>query len=235
MFQSGIPLHETGSFKSHRTFLPDDQYGIALDNLVKGCTDILLLDPTGNKIFTGKRCVQPQPDWWFLGGRIFPGESPIQSSQRLLKRELGLDIDSDRFRPVCCQAFAFEMREQEPKNHGTTDVQFCLKVRLQNEEEVKQVVLDENEYCDSKWAEPMEILEGNYHPALRFAVANMLATDAFDRVEECEGRGGDDKEIAELTREFVKKTREARKVLERVDYKLNSKELNYVTTVNTRF
>jgi hypothetical protein len=92
------------------SFLPDDQYGIALDNLVKGCTDILLLDPTGTKIFTGKRCVQPQPDWWFLGGRIFPGETPIQSSQRLLKREMGLDIDDNRFRPVCCQAFAFEMR-----------------------------------------------------------------------------------------------------------------------------
>ena len=49
---------------------------------------------------------------------MFPGETPIQSSQRLLKRELGLDIDTSRFRPVCCQAFAFEMREQEPKNHG---------------------------------------------------------------------------------------------------------------------
>jgi hypothetical protein len=63
----------------------------------------------------------------------------------------------------------------------------------------------------------------------------MLATDAFDRVEECEARGGDDAEIAKLTREFLKKTREAKKVLERVDYKLDSKELNYVTTVNTRF
>jgi hypothetical protein len=127
------------------------------------------------------------------------------------------------------------MRQQEPKNHGTTDVQFCLRVKLQNEDEVKKVVVDENEYCDSKWVEPVEILEGNYHPALRFAVANMLATDAFDRVEECEARGGDDAEIAKLTREFLKKTREAKKVLERVDYKLDSKELNYVTTVNTRF
>lgn len=127
------------------------------------------------------------------------------------------------------------MRQQEPKNHGTTDVQFCLRVQLQNEDEVKKVVVDENEYCDSKWVEPVEILEGNYHPALRFAVANMLATDAFDRVEECEARGGDDAEIAKLTREFLKKTREAKKILERVDYKLDSKELNYVTTVNTRF
>jgi hypothetical protein len=39
-------------------FLPDEQYGIALDNLVKGCTDILLLHPDGKRIFLGKRCVQ---------------------------------------------------------------------------------------------------------------------------------------------------------------------------------
>ena len=113
---------------------------MALDNLVKGCTDILLLNPAGTHIFTGRRCVQPQPDWWFMGGRIFPGETPIQSCQRLLRRELGLDIASERFVAVCAQAFAFGMREQEPKDHGTTDAQFCYKVQLLNEEEVKKVV-----------------------------------------------------------------------------------------------
>jgi len=166
---------------------------------------------------------------------MFPGETPIESSQRLLKRELGLDIPTSRFRPICCQAFAFEMREQEPKNHGTTDVQFCLRVQLENEQEMEKVALDEDEYCDSKWVEPKEILEGNYHPALRFAVANMLATEAFDAVETCEARGEDDAEMARLTRTFIKLTKEANKVLERKDYKLDSKELNYVTTVHTKF
>jgi hypothetical protein len=136
---------------------------------------------------------------------------------------------------VCCQAFAFEMREQEPKSNGTTDVQFCLRVQLKNEEEVKKVVVDEEEYCDSKWVEPCEILSGNYHPALRYAVGCMLATEAFDKLEECEASGGDDGDIARLTREFLKKTRDAKKVLERTDYKLVSKELNYTTTVNTKF
>lgn len=44
--------------KIKNRFLPDEQYGIALDNLVKGCTDILLLHPDGKRIFLGKRCVQ---------------------------------------------------------------------------------------------------------------------------------------------------------------------------------
>ncbi|KAL3803700.1 hypothetical protein HJC23_003754 [Cyclotella cryptica] len=238
MFQPGIPYHETGPFQSHRTFLPDDQYGVALDNLVKGCTDILLLSPDTTRLFLGKRCVQPQPDWWFLGGRIFPGETPVESCRRLLVRELGLDIASvERFRPVCCQAFAFAMREQEPKHHGTADVQFCFRVRLEDEEEMRKAVLDEKEYCDGKWVEPSEVLEGNYHPALRYAVACMLATEAYDRLEECEAKGGgdNDEEIVRLTREFIKKSREAKQVLERTDYKLDSKELDYATTVNTKF
>mmetsp|Transcript_14418 Transcript_14418/g.18249 ORF Transcript_14418/g.18249 Transcript_14418/m.18249 type:complete len:239 (-) Transcript_14418:232-948(-) len=238
MFQSGIPYHETGTFKSHRTFLPDDEYGIALDNLVKGCTDILLLDPAGTHIFTGRRCVQPQPDWWFMGGRIFPGETPIQSCQRLLRRELGLDISNERFIAVCAQAFAFGMREQAPKDHGTTDTQFCYKVQLLNEEEVEKVVLDENEYSESEWKLPSEIIEGNYHPALKFAVGNMLAGNVLEEMErkvEEEG-GGSDEEIAALAREFLKKRKEVDEVLKTSkDYKLVSKELDYETTVNSRY
>lgn len=80
---------------------------------------MLLLNPAGTHIFLGKRCVQPQPDWWFMGGRMFPGETPIQSCQRLLKRELKLDIEADRLHVVCSQAFVFGMREQEPKHHGS--------------------------------------------------------------------------------------------------------------------
>lgn len=40
-----------------KRFLPDKEYGVALDNLVKGCTDIILVHPDG-ELFVGKRCVQ---------------------------------------------------------------------------------------------------------------------------------------------------------------------------------
>mmetsp|Transcript_10784 Transcript_10784/g.19931 ORF Transcript_10784/g.19931 Transcript_10784/m.19931 type:complete len:236 (+) Transcript_10784:353-1060(+) len=235
MFQSGVPYHETGTFKSRRTFLPDDQYGIALDNLVKGCTDILLLNPTGTHIFAGKRCVQPQPDWWFMGGRMFPGETPVQSCQRLLKRELGLDIGRERFTAVCAQAFAFGMREQVPKEHGTTDTQFCYKVQLKNEGEVKKVVVDEQEYCDSEWKLPSDILDGNYHPALKYAVGCMLAGEALEELQECEKNGGSDAEVAKLSRDFLKRRRAVDEVMKKNEYRLDSKEMNYQTTVRSTY
>lgn len=171
-----------------------------------------------------------------MGGRIFPGETPIQSCQRLLRRELGLEIGSERFVAVCAQAFAFEMREQEPKNHGTTDAQFCYKVQLLNDEEVKKVVLDENEYSESEWKLPSEIIEGNYHPALKFAVGNMLAGNVLEAMEKKVEEEGSDEEVAALAREFLEKRKEVDEVMKTSkDYKLVSKELDYETAVNSRY
>jgi len=130
------------------------------------------------------------------------------------------------------------MREQAPKDHGTTDTQFCYKVQLLNEEEVEKVVLDENEYSESEWKLPSEIIEGNYHPALKFAVGNMLAGNVLEEMEKkVEGEGGgSDEEIAALAREFLKKRKEVDEVLKTSkDYKLVSKELDYETTVNSRY
>ena len=43
----------------------------------QACSDLLLQSPDGERVFIGKRRVHPQPDWWFVGGRIFPGETPV--------------------------------------------------------------------------------------------------------------------------------------------------------------
>ena len=41
----------------------------------------------------------------------------IKALERLLKRELGLEIDPQRLRPVCCQSLAWGMREVRPPSH----------------------------------------------------------------------------------------------------------------------
>ncbi len=106
-----------------------------------------------------------------------------------------------------------------------------------NEEEVKKVVLDENEYSESEWKLPSEIIEGNYHPALKFAVGNMLAGNVLEAMEKkVEEEEGSDEEIAALAKEFLKKRKEVDEVLKTSkDYKLVSKELDYETTVNSRY
>lgn len=169
MFQQTVPHHNTGGFTSHRVRLPDKEYGQALDCLVKGCSDMLLLSPDGLKLLLGKRNVQPQPDWWFAGGRIFPGETPSQSCQRLIRREFGLEIDPARFQVVCCQSLAWGMREQPPASNGTTDLQIVLSLVL-TQSEVEKVVLDPKEYADSQVhalsAERLPAISNGYPPSL---------------------------------------------------------------------
>ncbi len=203
MFQAHVPHHDTGGFRSHRKFLPDKEYGDALDALVKGVSDMLLVHPVGGRILLGKRKVQPQPDWWFTGGRIFPGETPAQSCCRLLKRELSLDIAPERFETVCSQSLAWAMREQDPKENGTTDIQVALSLQL-TEDEVGKVVLDPKEYADSQWIEPAAVVAGDFHPALKFAVRSLLAVRKLRELQRAVSAqpACSDAEVAALAREF---------------------------------
>jgi hypothetical protein len=69
----------SGTFRSHAFRIPDEEYGRALDCLVKACCDVIVTvvdEPCAarsslqEKIFLGRRQVEPQPDWWFIGGRM---------------------------------------------------------------------------------------------------------------------------------------------------------------------
>ncbi|EKX43055.1 hypothetical protein GUITHDRAFT_54381, partial [Guillardia theta CCMP2712] len=188
----------TGEFKSHRTFLPDDEYGKALDNFVKGCSDMLITDPKGN-IFLGKRIVHPQPDWWYVGGRMMPGESPSSSCSRLLKRELSLDIAPERFRSICYNSMAWGMREQQPKSNGTCDVNIVLTVEL-TQEEISNIVLDPNEYNDCTWVTAQALLAGDYHPALQYSARALLAANKLAEIRELEKQGNADGKVLEALR-----------------------------------
>ncbi len=229
---SGIPHHDTGGFVSHRKFLADKEYGEALDTLVKACSDMLLISPDGERIFLGKRKVQPQPDWWFVGGRMFPGETPKMSCTRLLKRELGLEVDVARLRPVCCQSLAWGMREQLPKANGTTDSQFVLSLQME-EAEVEKVVLDEKEYEASQWLEPQSILSGTFHPALKFAVRSLLAARKYSELQAAVTAAPDNHvEIAKLAGELVALTADAPEG--ESEYRVVAPSLQYECTVTTK-
>ena len=84
----------TGDFEKRTVFLPDKEYGLALDALVKGCADVLITSGAGPslRILLGKRRVEPQPDWWFVGGRARPGDTTQGAAARNVKRELGLTV-----------------------------------------------------------------------------------------------------------------------------------------------
>jgi hypothetical protein len=130
--------------------------------------------------------------------------------------------------------------------HGTADVQLCYSVQLCSEEEVEQVKLDPEEYTDGCWKMYNEVLDGRYHPALKYAVRCLLASQALGKMVTCEERtkkqdwehgASDDAELAKLAREFLKRRRDVDEMMtkEKNGYEVVSKELNYYATVTTRF
>ncbi|EJK50902.1 hypothetical protein THAOC_29985, partial [Thalassiosira oceanica] len=216
MFQSGVPYHETGAFKTqgiHGKALRAASGGL---NHQPGIVVVawlsFLMSIAGLSVRAGNTAVSlittesgTQAGLVVHGGEDVPGETPVESGQRLLKRELGLEVEGSRFKVVCTQTFAFGMREQAPKEHARASGSFRG-----------------------------EILEGNYHPALKYAVGCLLAGKALEEMEECEKKGGSDEELARLTREFFKRRRQVDDVMGTSDqYTLDSPELNYELGVKT--
>ena len=162
----------TGDFTPQKVFLPDKEYGLALDALVKGCADVLLTRGEGAslRILLGKRKVEPQPDWWFVGGRTRPGDTPAEGAARNVKRELGLAIETRRFVHVNTYSFVWNYRQQAPTTNGTADASTVFELPLTQAEAdgLGPSKFDKNEYADAAWVGPLDILEGDYHPCLLY-------------------------------------------------------------------
>ncbi len=161
----------TGDFQPQKVFLPDKEYGLALDALVKGCADVLLTRGEGAslRILLGKRKVEPQPDWWFVGGRTRPGDTPAEGAARNVKRELGLAIETRRFVHVNTYSFVWNYRQQAPTTNGTADASTVFELPLTQAEAdgLGPSKFDKNEYADAAWVGPLDILERRVVVALQ--------------------------------------------------------------------
>lgn len=195
----------TGKYTCNATFLPAKDYAMVLDNVVKGCCDILLMH--NGKVLIGKRNVFPQKSWWFgCGGRMKPGDSPIESVVKLLKRELGIVIDessTDRIMKVGAYSFVWRLRQQEPMDHGTADISVVHSITITDEEK-SAMKIDRNEYDECEWCDPESIAnEEMYHPALRRSVSDLLCLQKKQRLFTLVQNGVNDEEIARVCKEYV--------------------------------
>ena len=194
----------TGDFQPQKVFLPDREYGLALDALVKGCADVLLTRGEGVslRILLGKRKVEPQPDWWYIGGRSKPGETPEAAAARNVRRELKLDLPLERFEVVANYSFVWQFRQQPPAGNGTADISTVHRLAL-GDAEVAGAVFDEKEYAATKWWPAEDVLSGDFHPALKQAIRDVRAADAFKRLRELVVAGGADADVATAARLLV--------------------------------
>jgi len=205
------PQFVTGPFTSRRVFLPDREYGLALDALVKGCSDVLVLSSDRRKVLLGRRKVEPQPDWWFIGGRSRPGDTTTAAAARNVQRELGLELSESRFDVVANYSMVWSYREQAPTTNGTADLSTIHRVCLTKAEEDNGVTLDPKEYHESQWWDIDDVLAqaDRFHPCLRSSLKALKAKCAYEALEDAVQNNNDD-DVLEKSRSFVKAMQEAK-------------------------
>lgn len=162
----------TERYTAKDVFLEDGEYGRALDCLVKGVCDILLVRGEGNdeRIFLGQRRVHPQPDWWLIGGRMKCGETASQAAARAVFRETGLQPKAEDLTFINVYTFSFGLRQQAPQENGTCDVSIVQAYRVTGDVEPK---LDSGEYRSGMWYAASEVMNcERFHPAIRHIIAD---------------------------------------------------------------
>lgn len=140
----------------------------------------MLCDPLSHQVLLLKRSVQPQKDWWFLGGRMQAGEEPHVTAARHVRREAGVDLAPKRFRAVCHSSYLWQFRKQAPAGNGTADIAVVFSVDVTPQEKA-DIRLDMNEYETFCWCDVQEVIDNAmYHPALRRAALHLQMRDKWD-------------------------------------------------------
>lgn len=194
--------YETGTYVATKTFLPDEEYGRALDTLVKGCVDVLLRNARG-QVLLGLRAHEPaKGDWWYVGGRMRCGETIRETARRHVTRDIGIDVDEGRFSFVTSSTMNWEFRVQPPASNGTCDVNVVMTATL-TEDEVQRMKKCDLEYVEQRFWEIEDVIGGagkGFPMPIVNSTRRLLFCKAEDELFDAVRKGKSDAEIAALAR-----------------------------------
>ncbi len=123
-------------------FLSDEEYARAQSALPIVCTDLIIVDDKGRFVLAYRLHPAAQ-GWWWKGGRMKTGDTPLASLTRLMQREIGFVPDGIRYFAHLHHLWA--KRKESPQDTGKHDVIFLHSVVL-DEKSIANIKLDPNEY-----------------------------------------------------------------------------------------
>lgn len=139
---------EVGAEPIKTIWLPDHLYAEAIQCLVPACADVLVINRTNRLAYLAKRKSKPMAGWWLIGGRMIPGESPLEGAIRNFVREAYI-IPSAHPELVAVLDYRFKDRAQIPQDIGCQMVGFTYTLEL-GPEELEGIQLDPQEYVEPK-------------------------------------------------------------------------------------
>lgn len=186
--------------------LPAEIYSQVLDSMVRTCADALVTGPNG-AILLGFRTEEPcKNNWWYIGGRMNPGESFTDALIRNLQREIGMAFTDDRFTQIGTYSLPWPRRQQPPQEGGCHDCSILSRLHL-TDEEAADILLNEHDFTTQAWFERKKILSDDSLPeALRCAVMDLILLEKkeelFRTIEFANKDLGGDLEIVAIAREL---------------------------------
>lgn len=125
--------------------MDDPSFAVAIASLIIVATDAVPFDPKRRTIYLAHRRVKPATGWWFIGGRLHPGQDERLGMRACFQRETGLDLDPERFRFLRFIRYLWRERKQEPVNAGIDYLAYTYAIELADEE-VAAACLEAEEY-----------------------------------------------------------------------------------------
>lgn len=146
-------LVEKGYNPPPRLRLSDEEYAHTLQATIQVTVDVVAINRKKRQFYLAMRQAKPVAGWWWFGGRQNPGETPTEAAVRIMKRETGLDLSSERFKFVAYIHHMCKDREQEPQDMGchmlagtfvfepTEEELSCMKGQLEKKEYASEIAL----------------------------------------------------------------------------------------------
>ncbi|KKU78935.1 MAG: hypothetical protein UY04_C0022G0003 [Parcubacteria group bacterium GW2011_GWA2_47_7] len=131
----------------HPRRLSENEYAHAIEGMIVVCVDVLFCDQATKSLYLLKRKAKPWSDWWFVGGRLLPGEDARVGMVRKIQSEIGLLLSEERLHFVSMNRYFFKERNQIPHNIGSDSLAYLFSVNLTQEEAtLANTQIDPNEY-----------------------------------------------------------------------------------------
>lgn len=126
--------------------LEPDIYAEAIDSMIIVCVDIAFIKTEERTIYLARRIREPaKGEWFWMGGRMFVGESPEEGAERIAKRELHLRIERRRLVLRTIYEHIWPNRSQPPGSRPSHSIAFTFTYEATNGE-ISSALLDPEEY-----------------------------------------------------------------------------------------
>ncbi len=164
--------------KHNIPIFPPKEYGKIRDGVVIACVDIILFSK--GHVLLAKRRIEPlKSQWWVIGGKMNPGETPPDAAARKLWEEAHVKVPSKRLQYLGVYSTVFKKRNEPPFNNGshTINLTYLLDV---TEKEKQSLHLDEHEYESSQWFTFAELKimkkKTHLHPVLQTIIDDLISS-----------------------------------------------------------